>query len=92
MAAPSRRLTEVDAGIAKALILASWALHDIASLLGCNPGRIAEISTGQAFPEVRGADLTTDGTKARIAELQNAWALRISGQLSLVLQPQGDLS
>ncbi|WP_336801657.1 hypothetical protein [Kaistia sp. MMO-174] len=91
MAVPSRRLNDLDASIAKALILTPWAQHDIAALFGCNPGRIAEIATGQAFEATPAADLSTERARARLAELQNAWVLRIARQLSQVLRPHGAL-
>lgn len=86
MAIPSRKLTSLDASIARALKALGWAQHDVASLLGCNPGRIAEISTGARFPGVPAADLTDTSIKAKMAEIQNLWNLRINRQLATALR------
>lgn len=48
-------LTEEQAAIAKGLLARGEKQHDIAAFLGCNGGRIAEIKTGQRFPDVKPA-------------------------------------
>lgn len=91
MAVPSRRLTAADAAIAKALLGENWLQSDIASLLGCNGGRIAEINSGTKFPEVAPADLTAPEVAGRMARLQVDWTLRISRQLASALRPAGTM-
>lgn len=53
----SRSLTEADAALARALIGRGIRQSDIAALMQCNAGRIAEIHTGQKFPGIAPADL-----------------------------------
>lgn len=89
MAVPSRRLTGADAAIVKALLRENWIQSDIASLLGCNGGRIAEIATGAKFPEIEPADLSGDEAAGRLARLQVDWTLRIARQLAAALRPAG---
>lgn len=89
MAVPSRRLTAADAAIVKALLAENWLQSDIASLMGCNGGRIAEVSTGAKFPEVDPADLSTPEAAGRVARLQIDWTLRIARQLAAALRPAG---
>jgi hypothetical protein len=88
---PSRKLTAIDAAIVKALLAEGWLQSDIASLLGCNSGRVAEIATRQTFPDVEPAILSDLGPRARIAEIQVAWTLRIGRQLSEALRPKGTI-
>ncbi len=45
-------LTEVDASIAKGMLLRGDRQHDIAAWFGVNGGRIGDISTGAKFPSV----------------------------------------
>ncbi|MEM9030229.1 MAG: hypothetical protein AAGC70_17850 [Pseudomonadota bacterium] len=52
----SPALTERDASIAKGMLLRGDAQHSIAAWFGVNPGRIAEIATGERFPNVAAAD------------------------------------
>lgn len=91
MAVPSRRLTAEDAAIVKALLRENWLQSDVASLLGCNIGRISEIATGTKFHEVNPADLTGTQTAGRLACLQLDWTLRISRQLAAALRPAGTM-
>ena len=84
MAVPSRTITEDDARIIRALIKAGWAQHDVASLMGCNPGRVAEVWTEQRHPGTGFADLADARVKARLAEIQTAWVLRIGTQMAAV--------
>lgn len=79
----SRSLTDEDIAIAKALMADGWIQSDVASLLGCNGGRIAEINTGQRGAEVTAADLTAPETVAHIARLHIDWTLRIGRQLKV---------
>ncbi|CUA90841.1 hypothetical protein IMF23_00040 [Chelatococcus daeguensis] len=87
----SRTLTDGDAALVRALLARNWAQHDIASLLGCNQGRIAEIAAGERHAGVEPADLSTDAARAHIAVLENAWALRMHRMLADVLRPQGTI-
>lgn len=82
MAIKSRKLNAADAALIRALLNSGWLQSDIASLFQCNGGRIAEIHTGQKWPALAPADLTTLEARARLAEVQAAWALRIARQLS----------
>lgn len=45
-------LTEADAAIVKGMLARKDRQHDIAAWFGVNGGRIAEIATGNAFPDV----------------------------------------
>lgn len=83
----SRRLTPADAGIIKALLARGWLQSDIASLFGCNGGRIGEISKGAKFAEVDPADLSHVAVRARLAEIQAEWNMRLARQIALVLKP-----
>jgi hypothetical protein len=49
------QLTPFDASIIKGMRLRGDRQHDIASWFGVNPGRIAEVLNGAAFPEVEAA-------------------------------------
>ena len=56
-AAPSGiRLDEEDAAIVKGMLARGDRQHDIAAWFGVNGGRIAEISTGAKFAEVKSAE------------------------------------
>lgn len=50
------RLDEDDAAIVKGMLARGDRQHDIAAWFGVNGGRIAEVSTGAKFAEVRPAD------------------------------------
>ncbi|PZU95487.1 MAG: hypothetical protein DI527_00320 [Chelatococcus sp.] len=89
MRVPSRRLTDADAAIIKALMREGWLQSDIASLMGCNSGRIAEIASGSKFSDIAAADLHTADGASRLARLQVDWTLRIGRQLSAALRPSG---
>jgi transcriptional regulator with XRE-family HTH domain len=91
MPIPSRKLTEDDARIIRALLSEGWLQSDVASLMGVNIGRISEVSSGDKFPDVPAADLKTDSARAQIAGIQIAWVLRISRQLSAVIRPKGSM-
>lgn len=88
MPIPSRKLTDKDAALIRALIGKGWLQSDIASLFGCNSGRVAEIHTKQSFGGVKPADLADQAARARLAEIQTAWSLRMARQLSNVLTPE----
>ena len=45
-------LTKEDAAIVKGMLLRGDRQHDIAAWFGVNGGRVAEIATGDRFPEV----------------------------------------
>lgn len=47
------RLDEADAAIVKGMLARGDRQHDIAAWFGVNGGRIAEISTGAKFTEVK---------------------------------------
>lgn len=51
------RLDEDDAAIVKGMLARGDRQHDIAAWFGVNGGRVAEISTGAKFAEVKPADL-----------------------------------
>lgn len=89
MPIPSRKLTEDDARIIRALLAEGWLQSDVASLMGVNIGRASEVSSGDRFPAVPAADLTADRTRALLADIQISWVLRISRQLSTVMRPKG---
>lgn len=91
MAIKSRTLTETNAAITRALLAAGWLQSDIASLLGCNSGRVAEVATGARHPGVPAADLSGVEVRSRMLSIVNDWNLRISRQLALVLKPPGAL-
>lgn len=52
------RLDEDDAALVKGMLARGDRQHDIAAWFGVNGGRIAEISTGAKFIEVKPAVLT----------------------------------
>lgn len=93
MPIPSATLTEEDARIIRALLRLGWAQHDVASLFGCNPGRVAEVATGARFPGISAANLSDQATRVRIAQMREAWAVRVNQQLAAVLagQPVGGI-
>jgi hypothetical protein len=91
MPIPSRKLTEDDARIIRALLSEGWLQSDVASLMGANIGRVSEIYSATRFPGVPAADLTADSTRAQLADIQIAWVLRISRQLSAVIRPKGSM-
>lgn len=82
----SRKLTADDAAIIKALIAEGWLQSDIASLMGCNSGRIAEISTRLKFAEIEAADLADARAKAALAIIQVEWLAR---KLARALKKEG---
>lgn len=45
-------LTEHDAAIVKGMLARGDRQHDVAAFFGVNGGRIAEIATGEKFPDV----------------------------------------
>jgi hypothetical protein len=47
-----------DAAVAKAMLSRGDNQHDIAAHFGVNPGRIAEIKSGEKFPEVKAVPLS----------------------------------
>ena len=49
------RLTEEQGALVKAMLDRGDRQHDIASFFGVNAGRIAEIKTGDRFPNVKAA-------------------------------------
>lgn len=55
-AASGRTLSAHDAAIVRGMLARGDRQHDIAAYFGVNGGRIAEISTGQKFPDIRPAD------------------------------------
>lgn len=81
----SRTITSDDASIIRALVESGWAQHDVASLFGCNQGRVAEVIGGQRHPDAGTADLRTDATRARLLSIHSDHALRVSGQMSRTL-------
>ena len=93
MPIPSRKLTDEDARIIRALLAEGWLQSDVASLMGVNIGRISEIASATRFPGLPAADLKTDSARARaqLAGIQIAWVLRISRQLSAVIRPKGSM-
>jgi transcriptional regulator with XRE-family HTH domain len=88
---PSRKLTDDDARIIRALLAEGWLQSDVASLMGVNIGRISEIASATRFPGLPAADLKTDSARAQLAGIQIAWVLRISRQLSAVIRPKGSM-
>lgn len=91
MAIPSRKLTEADAALVRALDERGWLQSDIASLLGCNIGRVSEVIAGSRHPGVPAADLNCDEVRSRMLPILNDWNLRISRQLAALLRPHGSL-
>ena len=81
----SRTLTNKDIAIVKALLMAGWIQSDIASLMGCNGGRIAEVNTGKRGPGVKPADLNSYEARGYIARLHVEWTGRIGRQLRKIL-------
>jgi hypothetical protein len=58
-AAPSGiRLTAADAAIVKGMLARGDRQHDIASWFGVNGGRIANVATGDSFPNVPAAPVS----------------------------------
>jgi hypothetical protein len=51
------KLNAEDARIVKGMLERGDRQHDIASYFGVNGGRVAEISTGEEFPDVETASL-----------------------------------
>jgi hypothetical protein len=83
---PSRTLTDRDASLIRALLAAGMMQSDVASLFGCNGGRVAEINTGSRSPGVAPADLSDPQVRADLAEVFLAWTQRVSGIVSTVLR------
>lgn len=81
----SRTITPDDARIIRALVDRGWAQHDVASLFGCNQGRVAEVIGGTRHPGAGTADLRSDATRARLLTIHSDHALRVSGQMSRTL-------
>jgi len=53
------RLNEDDASLVKGMLARGDRQHDIAAWFGVNGGRIAEVSTGAKFAEVKPADVAS---------------------------------
>ena len=68
------RLTADDATAIKGMLARGDRSHDIASLYGVNPGRIAEISTGDRFAGGQPADLATLPPKGPYLPLKDSAA------------------
>ena len=68
------RLTSDDAATIKGMLVRGDRSHGIASLYGVNPGRIAEISTGDRFAGVQSADLATLPPKGPYLPLKDSAA------------------
>lgn len=85
----SRHLDENDAAIARALIKLGWLQSDVASLLGCNSGRISEIDSGKRFAGIAPADLTADAVRGLLAERLSAWNVRVGRLVTHELNPRG---
>jgi hypothetical protein len=49
MPIPSRKLTEDDARIIRALLNEGWLQSDVSSLMGTNIGRISEVASAASF-------------------------------------------
>jgi hypothetical protein len=65
-----RRLSAEEAAMVKAMLIRGDRHHDIAAWFGVNQGRIAEVKSGELFPEVSPADpkrLPPQGSPGRIA-------------------------
>lgn len=77
----SRTLTDIDIAVAKGLLNDGWLQSDVASLLGCNGGRVAEVNSGQRGPHVAAADFASAYWRAELARLHVDWTLRIGRQL-----------
>jgi hypothetical protein len=45
-------LNKTDAAIIKGMLIRGDRQHDVAAYFGVNPGRVAEIATGRAYPTV----------------------------------------
>lgn len=82
---PSRSLTEDDAALVKALLRLNVAQHDVASLMGCNLGRIAEINRRERFERVAPADLADPAHRDRVAALIEAEHARLRRAFSFIL-------
>ena len=48
----SREPTKQDAGLIKLLIIMGWSQQEIAIVLTCNIGRVAEVTSGERFADV----------------------------------------
>lgn len=65
MADAFHQLTRQDARIIRALLAAGMMQHDVAAVFGVNPGRVAEIATGERFNGEPPADLGDRDNRAR---------------------------
>ncbi|MDC7784821.1 hypothetical protein PQJ75_00950 [Rhodoplanes sp. TEM] len=66
MAEPSNTLTALDAELILALLGRGINQHDIAALFQVNPGRVAEIATGEKFAGSRPADLNEPSVRQHL--------------------------
>jgi hypothetical protein len=78
-------LTADEAAIAKALLACGWLQHDVASLLSCNAGRVAEVWTGARHASVAPADLADPATATTLADLSARMFTRIAALVAATL-------
>lgn len=74
----SRRLTDEDAAIIRAMVGRGVAQHDIASFMGCHPTLVSDIHRGKRFTDVAPADLTDAAVMRRLIEGLAGWNARVS--------------
>jgi hypothetical protein len=86
MARPSKPLTEARAALALALDKHGVHQQDIAALMCCNQGRISETVTGQRFPGIKPADLSSLRTKAFLGSLLAQTVLRLSKEVGPIIE------
>lgn len=77
-AIPSRRLSEEDAAIIKAMLARKIAQHDVAAFMGVHPTVVSDINCGRRFADVEPMDLGSPLAMRRIVEGLAAWTSRIS--------------
>ena len=78
MPTPSRRITEEDAAIIRALLARKVAQHDIASFMGVHPTLVSDINCGRRHKEVEPADLSDAAVMRRLIEGLAGWNARVS--------------
>jgi hypothetical protein len=90
----TRQLFPEQAAIIKGMLLRGDRQSDIAALFGVNPGRIAEIATGQLFAEVTAQrkGLPVSGpyhVRDYLQALEHAIACRGESEVLALLQKMG---
>lgn len=78
MPTPSRRLTDEDVAIIKALLGQKVAQHDIASFMGVHPTLVSDINCGRRHKDIPPASLSDAAVMRRMIEGLASWNARVS--------------